>query len=117
MFIYQKFSIAHSDHFIPSEFPQLQASIQQVIEQLTTEPDIKTEMVLSFVKDHRIDSKLVKDHPKLAGLISTKSLPLQGMEDLFEAASKNPVFKKELEEHIRNCFTVTSSVNVPEFKN
>lgn len=108
MFIYQKLSIADSDHFIPSDFPQLQNNIQQVVEQLVTEPAIKTEMILSFVKDHAIDSNYVNDHPKLARLISTKSLPLQLMEDLFEAGRKNPVFKKELEDHIRNSLTTAS---------
>ncbi len=104
MFIYQKFSIAATAHFVPSKFPQLEASIQQVIRQLADEPVIKVEMVLSFVKDHRINSSQAKAYPGLASLISNQSLPLQLLEALFEAGRDNPVFKKELEEHVRSRF-------------
>jgi hypothetical protein len=107
MFIYQKFSISTTAHFVPSEFPQLEASIQQVIKQLADEPVVKVEMVLSFVKDHCINSTQVKSYPELASLISNQSLPLQLLEALFEAGRNNPVFKKGLEEHIRCRFTTT----------
>jgi hypothetical protein len=106
MFAYQKFFITDTDHFLPSKFPQLEASIQQIVKQLASEPAIKTEMLLSFVKDHRISSKQVNDYPGLAGLISTQSLPLQIMEALFEAGRKNSVFTTELEEYIRMCFAI-----------
>ena len=104
MFTYHRFSITETDHFVPSEYPQVQASIQHIVEQLSAEPGIKMEMLLSFVKDHCINSLQVKEHPELASLISTKSLPLQSIEALFEAGRNNRVFKKELEEHIRSCF-------------
>jgi hypothetical protein len=112
---YQKFSITDKDHFNPSNFPQLETSIQKVVEQLAAEPAVKIEMLLSFVKDHCINSKQVKDHPELADLISTQSLPLQVMEALFEAGKKNPVFVMELEEYIRSCFgAVTQPALKPE---
>jgi len=104
MFAYQMFSIADTDHFIPTKFPQLEASIQKVIEQLAGEPPVKMEMVLSFVKNHSMNSDQVRDNPGLAALISNRSLPLQLMEALFEAARKNSVFKTELGEHIKTCF-------------
>ena len=104
MFLYQKFSISTTAHFVPSEFPHLETTVQEVIKQLAEEPFIKIEMVLSFVTDHCINSAQVRGYPGLANLISTKSLPLQLMEALFEASRNNPVFKKELEDYIRNCF-------------
>jgi hypothetical protein len=84
---------------------------------LSSEPAAKIDMIISFVRDHRIECDLAKDHPDLATLISTRSLPLQLMEDLFEAANKNPLFKMEFEHHIRSCFAIVSSLNVPEQKN
>jgi hypothetical protein len=107
MFIYQKYSISATAHFVPFEFPELEVSIQQVIRQLADEPVIKVEMVLSFVKDHCINSTQVNSYPELAGLISNQSLPLVLMEALFEAARNNPVFVKELEDYIRSRFTST----------
>ena len=108
MLSYQKFSIKDTDHFMPSEYPQLEASIQQVVDQLAAEPVIKIEMILSFVKDHCINSKQVSEYPGLASLISTGSLTLQVMETLFEACKKNPVFKTELEQYIRSRFAITN---------
>lgn len=107
MFAYQKFSIKETDHFISFDYPKLEASIQQVVEQLAAEPAAKVGMILSFAKNHSIDSRQVQDYPGLARLISTKSIPLQEMEELFEAGRKNPVFIKELEDHVRSCFALS----------
>ena len=95
---------------------QFEVTVRQIVEQLTHQPAAKIEMVISFVKDHRIECKLVNDHPKLAALISTKSLPLQVIEDLFEAAKNNSVFKLELEQHIKSCFAIVPSLNLPQQK-
>ena len=104
MFTHFMYSIPEGGRFIPSDFPALEASLQQVVSQLAAEPGVKAEMVLSFVKDHCINSVLVANHPALAALISTKALPLQPMEALFEAGRCNPLFNKQLEEHIRSRF-------------
>jgi len=117
MSTYQQFSITHSEHFTPSTFTQFEITLRQAIQQLADEPAVKIEMVISFAKDHQIECNLVKDHPNLAALISTKSLPLQSMEDLFEAAKNNPVFKLEMEQYIRTCFAIVPSLNVPKQKN
>ena len=108
MLSYHNFSIKDTDHFIRSEYPQLEVSIQKVVEQLAAEPADKIEMVLSFVKDHCINSKQVKDYPVLAGLISSGSLHLQVMEALFEAGKKNSVFRTGLEQYIRSCFSISN---------
>lgn len=103
MSMYQKFLIRETDHFNPAQFPQLQASLEKIVEQLNREPAApKAEMLLSFVKDHSISSQYVQDHPSVASLISTKALPLGVLEDLFEASRNNPTFKRQLEEHIRH---------------
>ena len=101
MFAYQKFSILNKEHFIASEFPKLEASLQQVAEQLASEPASKIEMLVSFVKDHCINSVQVREYPALATAISNGSMPLQPMEALFEESRNYPVFRKELEAHIR----------------
>ena len=107
MVAYKIFSIADTDHFIPAKFPQVEASIQKLVERLSNEPAIKIEMLLSFVKDHSIELIQVEEHPQLAALISTQSLPLGLMEALFDASRQNAVFKTELEAHIRHCFNHT----------
>jgi uncharacterized protein YydD (DUF2326 family) len=103
--MFYRFIVRSTDHFISSEFPQLEASLRQVaIELADWSSGPKTEMILSFEKDHSISSQQVKDHPELADQISSKSLPLHIMEALFEAARQNPLFKKQLEDYIRSYF-------------
>jgi hypothetical protein len=107
MLNHHQFSVTETNHFIPSRYPQLEVNLQEIVSQLAAEPECKTDMLLSFVKNHCIDSKHVLAHPELARLISTGSLPLYIIEALFEAGKSSPPFKKELEEHIRGRFMST----------
>ena len=101
--MYPKFLIRNTDRFVPFDFPQLENSLQLLSEQLASqEPAPAADMILSFVKEQRIDSQHVKDHPRLAHLISTNSLSLQVMTDLFESSKMNENFRNELEDYIRS---------------
>jgi hypothetical protein len=105
MSMYQKFLIRETDRFDPSNFPQLETCLEKIVVQLNREPaGPKAEMLLSFVKNHSINSQQVVDHPAVAALISTKSVPLGMMEDLFESSRSNPSFQKDVESHIRSYF-------------
>lgn len=104
--MFQKFLIRNTGQFIPSDFPQLEESLQQLAAQLAGKYEgPKTEMILSFVKDHSIRSQQVKDYPELAKLISSGSLPLYVMETLFDSSRPYPVFRKQLEEYLKECLT------------
>lgn len=101
MHTYQRYLIKETDLFDASVFPELGKSIQQTRLQLEAEPTGPSiEMILSFAKDHCINSQHVKDHPRLAYLISTKELPLQVMEQLFESSKQNVTFRSGLEDYI-----------------
>ena len=103
--MFRKFLIRDEDQFVDSRFPELEESLTRIVEQLTSySSEAKTEMILSFVKHHSISSQLVNDHPELATLISSKSLPLQVLEELFESSKQNSLFRKQLEDHIRKFF-------------
>lgn len=105
--MFQKFLIRDDVHFVPSKFPQLEAGLQKTKEQLGIYPLApKIEMILSFVKHHSISSQLVKDYPELATLISSKSLPLHVMEELFEYSKQNHMFRNQLEDHITKYLIV-----------
>lgn len=105
MAMYHKFLVKETDRFDPANFPQLETSLEHIVTQLNREPaGPKADMLLSFVMDHCISSQQVVDHPTLATLISTKTLQLGCVEDLFESSRNNPSFKQELEAHIRSYF-------------
>lgn len=101
--MYHKFQVGEADRFDAAHFPALQESLSDISGLLAGEPGgAAADMLLSFVKDHSINSQLVASHPRLATLISTKELPLGEMEGLFEASRKNPTFRLELETYIRS---------------
>jgi len=102
--IYRNYIIKDSDHFIASEFVELQTSIQHIALELSMESSANiTDMIISFVKDHSINSQMVKDSPGLANRISSRALPIEVMEALFDASRENQLFRKQLEDYIRSC--------------
>lgn len=106
MSMYHKFLIKETDRFDPANFPELKTCLEQIVLQLNREPaGPKAEMLLSFVKDHCINSQFVLNHPKPAALISTKSLPLGVVEDMFEASKGNPSFRNNMKTYVRSYFT------------
>ena len=103
--MFQKFLIRNTSQFIPSDFPQLEESLREVVAQLARKWEgPKADMILSFVKDHSLPSQEVEDYPELAKLISTGSLPLYVMESLFESSRQHPLFRKQLEHYIKEYF-------------
>lgn len=109
MFKYQKFLISSTDHFDPASYPFLQERIAFAKKELTTVPSMyRTEMLVSFLKDHCINSKWVADNPRGAELISSKALPLADIEELFEESKNCFVFKNELECYIKEQFDAAS---------
>lgn len=107
MFAYQKFLIKETDRFDASIFPQLEESLQETRVQLATEPaGPSTTMILAFVKERSMNAQQVKDYPQLASLISSKSLPLSVMEQLFESSRQNPAYQRELEGYIKAYLTL-----------
>jgi hypothetical protein len=102
MSTYQKFRISETDHFDETKYPQINTDLKTIVLQLGDAASTPGgAMLLSFVKDHRMNSKSVIDYPALASMISTKELPLSGLEELFEASKQNPTFQEELESHIQ----------------
>jgi hypothetical protein len=102
--IYRNYIINDSDHFIASEFVELQISIQHIASELSMESSANiTDMVISFVKDHSINSQMVKESSELANRISSRALPIEVMEALFDASRENQLFRKHLEDYIRSC--------------
>lgn len=102
MAIYQKFLIRDTDRFDATSFPQLENALEKIVVALNREPaGPKADMLLSFVKDHRIASTSVIEHASVASAISTKTIPVGVLEDLFESSKNNRTFANDLEVYIR----------------
>jgi hypothetical protein len=116
MFKYQKFLIRPTDHFDAATYPFLEEKISFAKKELEAMPAAhRTEMLVSFLKEHRIKSEWVANNPELAKLINSKVLPLTDFEALFESGKENTAFVKELEAYIKEQFAVAPVVpHLPE---
>ena len=100
--IYKKYLIRTSDQFDPMQFPQLMDDLDTIQAEMKKRPDPSNpDILLSFLKHHSIDSSWEKKNPEMTALISSKALPVAGLEALFESCDKNPNYGKQLEEYIR----------------
>jgi hypothetical protein len=99
---YKKYLVKDTDHFDPDHFPSLMEDMDTIVMAMDATPAaLNAEMLLSFLKSHSIRTEWVKAKPELAEMISSKSLPITGLEALFESCTENPDFRNQLEEHIR----------------
>jgi hypothetical protein len=95
MFTYQRFHISETDHFEETKYPQINTDIKAIGLRLGDAAGTPgAAMLLSFIKYHSISSASAAAYSALASIISTKELPLSGLEELFEASKKIPRSKK-----------------------
>jgi hypothetical protein len=104
---YKKYLVKDTDHFDPDHFPELMEDIDTIHVGMDATPTaLNAEMLLSFLKSHSIRTEWVNANPQLAEMISSKSLPITGLEALFESCTENRDFRIQLEEHIRERFSM-----------
>ena len=107
--IYKKYLIRDTDHFDPYNFPKLTEDLDTINVAMVAKPAaFNTDMLLSFLKDNSIRTEWTNANPQLAEMISSKSLPVEDLGAMFECCSKNPSFRKQLEEYIRSSFKTPS---------
>lgn len=63
--------------------------------------DYKTEIVISFLKDHSLDIKWIAKNPKLVKFMTSRSVTTSHLESLFESCRGNEAFLKEFEAFVK----------------
>lgn len=102
---YKGVPIGDTDSFSAQHYPGLRSTLYQIRQQTIHEPLQETvEMLLSFVKEHWLDGRMLMERPGLAFQITSGALPICELESLFAASRNNIVFKTELETYIRETF-------------
>lgn len=97
--------IKDNDQFLPYDFPQIDEDLDILAASMAKLPsEQNTEMLLSFVKEHSMQSEWVSANPVLAEMICTKSLPVKNLEALFASCRRNLLFRIQLEEYIMQKF-------------
>lgn len=112
MFHYQRFLIRSTDRFDPASFPFLEEKIPIVKSALDKMPSAyRTEILVSFLRDHYIQSGWVIANPGLTEMIRSAMLPLADFEALFESGKSNVAFIRELEVYINEQFAVVPAAS------
>jgi hypothetical protein len=95
------FKITDTEEFHLSDFPLLVKEVKDLKTNLgkSTMPD-NDEIIISYLKDHMIRSKLALSHPVLVDILTTTGA-CPYLEDLFEASKDNKPFQRELEKYLK----------------
>jgi hypothetical protein len=103
--IYRRFLIRENDHFVPYQFQQVDAEIDNIHAELAHIPlNGKAEMLISYCKYGSIQSEQSRTNPELAKRVET--LAVTGIAELFECCANNLSFTEELEEHLKERLNV-----------
>jgi len=64
--------------------------------------DRKTEMIISYIKDHCLQTAWALSNSEIARLITSRAFAISHIESLFQFSLGNKSFLKDLEDHITN---------------
>jgi hypothetical protein len=93
------------NEFDQANYPLIEEEIQLINKKSADYPlYFKVEMIISFLKDHCLQTSWVKANLQLAGLVTSGTLFTGHIESLFESCRNNAIFRKELESHLKRKF-------------
>ena len=99
---YQKYLIKENDRFDPDFFSFFVDDMNLIREQ--TEhvlPTFKSEIIVSFLKNHKLESEWSKANPELSKLVNSGTLSTANIESLFDSSRNNPTFIQQMETFLK----------------
>ena len=102
---YSKYLIRATDQFNPENFSSITEEVQSIKDEIIDFPTLfKSDILVSFLKDHTIDNDWREANPELSALVIS-GLPFKGsIEALFESSRGNPAFRTDLETYLKLRF-------------
>lgn len=98
---YQKFLVLSTDTFNPLNFPFIAEEIRCICEKTAKlSSAFKTDMIISFLKNHSLQNNWKDQNPVLTKMITTGSLLAGNIEALFELSRNNLTFRLDLENYV-----------------
>ena len=95
------YKVADSDTFRQELYPTVIAEILHLSQALSgLRSAHKSAMIISFLKDHRINSKWLEGNKELIHALTSGAIPSSHLESLFNACKHNKMFLSDLEEYI-----------------
>lgn len=102
---YNKFLIGVADEFNQVNYPSVNNEISLINEKVGAFPVyFKTEIIISFLKDHSLQSDWIHANPQLTELVTSGTLFTGNIESLFDSCRNNPVFRHDLEAYLKGRF-------------
>ena len=102
MFKYKKYLIGKSDHFNAGDYAFIIEDLAVMIDQIkNVAPYYKAEIIVSFLKNQRLQSEWITANPVLAQLVTSKSVSSSRIESLFDSCENNPAFSQQLEIYLK----------------
>ena len=106
MFQYAKYLIKDNDQFDPDFFSFVIDDMKMIREQTDhVLPSFKTEIILSFLKNHSLESEWQKANPELSKLITSGALSTRNIESLFDSCRNKPFFRQQMEAFLKQGFS------------
>jgi hypothetical protein len=103
MFTYKKYLIRNSDHFDPDYYTFVADDLAMMIDQVkNVSPDFKSEIIVTYLKDHCLQKEWVAANPELAQLVTSRSIYSGNIESLFESCQNNAAFSGQLETFLKD---------------
>ena len=95
------YNISESDKFHYQDYPTVTAELSHLSRSLAgVESSHKSEMIISFLKDHRINSKWLEGNNQSIRPLTSGAIPTPHLESLFNACRHNKRFLFDLEQYI-----------------
>ena len=108
---YSKYLIGATDIFDPAAYPSLTEEITMINNKTQAVPGhFKADIIVSFLKDHSIQTSWVASNPHLARLVASKELFSGTIESLFESCKDNPGFVENLELYLKERLSGVSAL-------
>ncbi|HEV8282800.1 MAG TPA: hypothetical protein VGQ09_00745 [Chitinophagaceae bacterium] len=102
MLYYQKYLVKDNDQFDPEFFSFVIDDMKTIREQTDhVLPTFKTEIILSFLKNHSLEPEWSNSNPELTKLITSGSLSTGNIKSLFDSCHNKPLFRQQMEAFLR----------------
>jgi hypothetical protein len=108
---YNKYLIHPADRFDQENFSSVIDEVQSILEKTNTFPSsFKSEIILSFLKNHTIQDNWIEANPGLTELVTSGTLFTGSIESLFKSCDNRLAFRQDLENYLKDIFTKTLSL-------
>lgn len=94
-------TIKNNENFNPANYPRAMSELSALQSGIAeTAVYFKVEIVVSYLKDHILQTTWVDANPALTRMVTSGFFKTSNLESLFELARDNKIFLKDLEEYI-----------------